>query len=71
MDLLELHPLIRKELSLVPLDRELDVRRGVPSSDRLFFPRIRRAFNIDVEALAGRIVGVISRVGVRGAEIIV
>jgi hypothetical protein len=30
-DLLELHSLIRKELSLVPLDRELDMRRRVPS----------------------------------------
>jgi hypothetical protein len=69
--LVELHPLIRKELSLALLGREPDVRGRVPSSDRLFFLRIRRAFNIDVEALAGRIVGVISRVGVRGAEIIV
>jgi hypothetical protein len=71
VDLLELHPLIRKELSLVLLGRELDMRGRVPSSDRLFFLRIRCAFNIDVEALAGSIVGVISRVRVRGAEIIV
>jgi hypothetical protein len=63
--------LIRKELSLVPLGRELDMRGRVPSFDRLFFLRIRRAFNIDVEALAGRIIGVISRIGVRSAEIIV
>jgi hypothetical protein len=36
-DLLELHPLVRKELSFVPFSRELDVWRRVPSSDRLFF----------------------------------
>jgi hypothetical protein len=30
-DLFELHSLICKELSLVPLDRELDMRRRVPS----------------------------------------
>jgi hypothetical protein len=70
-DLLELHSLIRKELSLVPLGRELDMRWRVPSFDRLFFLRFRRAFNVDVEAFAGRIVGVISRVGVRSAKVVV
>jgi hypothetical protein len=36
-DLLELHSLIRKELSLVPLGRKLDMERRVPSFVRLFF----------------------------------
>jgi hypothetical protein len=52
--------LVSKELSLVPLGRELDMRGRVPSFDRLFFLRFRRAFNFDVEALAGQIIGVIS-----------
>jgi hypothetical protein len=71
VDLLKLHSLIRKELSLIPLGRELDKRGRVPSSDRLPFPRIRRALNIDVEALTGRVIGVISRIGVRSVEVVV
>jgi hypothetical protein len=70
-DLLELHSLICKELSLVPLGRELDMRWRVPSFDRLFFLRSRHAFNVDVEAFAGQIVGVISRVRVRSAKVVV
>jgi hypothetical protein len=70
-DLLELHSLIRKELSLVPFGRELDMRWRVPSFDWFFVPRFRRAFNVDVEAFAGRIVGIVSRVGVWGAEVVV
>jgi hypothetical protein len=36
-DLLELHSLVGKELSLVPLGRQLDMRGRVPSFNRLFF----------------------------------
>jgi hypothetical protein len=36
VNLLELHSLIRKELSLVLLSRELDMRWRVPSFDWLF-----------------------------------
>jgi hypothetical protein len=71
MNLLELYPLIRKELSLILLGRELDMRWRVPSFDRLFILRFRRAFNIDIEAFAGQIVGVISLVRVRSAEVVV
>jgi hypothetical protein len=63
--------LIRKELSLISIGEVLDMRWRVPSSGQLLFLRIRRAFNVDVEALAGRIVGVVGRVGVRCTEIIV
>jgi hypothetical protein len=70
-NLLELHSLIRKELRVVLLGRKLDMRWRVPSFDWLFVLRFRRAFNIDVEAFAGRIIGVISRVGVRSAKVIV
>jgi hypothetical protein len=63
--------LIRKELSLISVGEVLDMRWRVPSSGQLLFLRIRRAFNVDVEALAGRIVGVVGRVGVRCTEIIV
>jgi hypothetical protein len=71
VNLLELHSLIRKKLSLISLVRELDMRWRVPSFNWLFVLRIRRACLVDVEALAGRIVGVISRVGVRSAEVVV
>jgi hypothetical protein len=70
-DLLELHSLIRKELSLVPLGRELDMRWRVPSFNWLLVLQFRRALNVDVEALTGRIVGVVSRVRVRSAEVVV
>jgi hypothetical protein len=70
-DLLELHSLIHKELSLVLLGRELDMRWRVPSFDCLFVLRLRRAFNIDVEAFTGQIIGVVSRVGVRSAKVVV
>jgi hypothetical protein len=70
-DLLELHSLIGKELSLVPAGGVLDMRWRVPSSGQLLFLRIRRAFNVDVEALAGWIVGVVGRVGVGRTEIII
>jgi hypothetical protein len=70
-NLLELHSLIRKELRVVLLSRKLDMRWRVPSFDRFFVLRFRRAFNIDVEAFAGRIIGVISRVRVRSAKVVV
>jgi hypothetical protein len=70
-NLLELHSLIRKELSLSSLGRKLDMRWRMPSFDWLFFLGFRRAFNVDVEAFTGRIVGVVSRVGVRSAEVVV
>jgi hypothetical protein len=70
-NLLELHSLIRKELSLVSFGGELDMRWRVPSFDRLLVLRLRRAGFVDVEALTGRIVGVVSRVGVRGAEVVI
>jgi hypothetical protein len=70
-NLLKLHSLIHEELSLVLLSRELDMRWRVPSFDWLFVLRFRRAFNVDVEAFAGRIVGVIGRVGVRSAKVVV
>jgi hypothetical protein len=53
------------------LSRELDVRWHVPSFDWLFVLRLRCAFNIDVEAFAGRIMGVISRVRVRSTKVVV
>jgi hypothetical protein len=71
MNLLELHSLIRKELSLVLLGRELDMRWRMSSFDWFFILRFQRALNIDVEAFAGQIVGVVSRVGVRSAKVIV
>jgi hypothetical protein len=71
MDLLELHSLIRKELSLIPLSRELDLRWRVPSSNGCLILRIRRDSSIDIEALASRVIGVIGRVGVWSAEIVV
>jgi hypothetical protein len=40
MDLLELHSLIRKELSLISLSRELDLRRRVPSFNGCLILRI-------------------------------
>jgi hypothetical protein len=70
-DLLELDSLIREELSLVLLSRELDMRWRVPSFDWFFVLRFRRAFNIDIEAFTGRIIGVISRVRVRSAKVVV
>jgi hypothetical protein len=70
-NLLELHSLIREELSLVSLGREFDMRWRVPSFNRLLVLRFRRAGFVDVEALAGRIIGVVSRVGVRGAEVVI
>jgi hypothetical protein len=70
-NLLELHSLIRKELSLVSFGRELDMRWRVPSFNRLLVLRFRRAGSVDVEALAGQIVGVVSRVGVRGAKVVI
>jgi hypothetical protein len=39
VDLFELHSLIRKELSLVPFGRELDMRWRMPSFDWLFVLR--------------------------------
>jgi hypothetical protein len=39
-DLLELHPLIHKELSLIPLSRELDLRWHVPSFNGCLILRI-------------------------------
>jgi hypothetical protein len=71
MNLLELHSLIRKELRLGSLSRKLDMRWRVPSFDWLFFLRFRRAFNVDVEAFTGQIIGVISRVRVRSAKVVV
>jgi hypothetical protein len=71
VNLLELHSLIREELRLVLLSRELDMRWRAPSFDWLFVLRLRCAFNIDVEAFAGQIVSVISRVGVRSTKVVV
>jgi hypothetical protein len=63
--------LIVKELNLVLLGRELDMRWRMPSFDWLFVLRFRRALNINVEAFAGQIIGVVSRVRVRSAKVIV
>jgi hypothetical protein len=64
VDLLELHSLIRKELSLIPLSRELDLRWHVPSFNGYLILRIRRDSSINIEALASWVVGVIGRVAV-------
>jgi hypothetical protein len=71
MDLLELHSLIRKELSLIPLSRELNLRWRVPFSNGCLILRIRCDSFIDIKALTSRVVGVIGRVGVGGAKIVV
>jgi hypothetical protein len=63
--------LIHKELGFILLGRELDLRWRVPSFNGCLILRIRRANSIDVEALMGRVVGVIDRVGVRSAEVVV
>jgi hypothetical protein len=71
VNLFELHSLIRKELSLVSFGRELDMRWRVPSFNRLLVLLFRRAGFVDVEALTGWIVGVVSRVRVRGVEVVI
>jgi hypothetical protein len=71
VNLLELHSSIHKELSLVSLGRELDMRWRVPSFNRLLVLRFRHAGFVDVEALVGWIIGVVSRVGVRGVKVVI
>jgi hypothetical protein len=66
-----LHSLIRKELSLIPLSKELDLRWRVPSSNGCLILRIRCDSSIDIEALVSRVIGVIGRVRVESVEIVV